>query len=80
MHFEFQDEKTGQKGNLKINKPMETLFEGVDTDEYFETKDMDDDIKKLKNYLIKLIMIGTFYLLVIGYKVVWVKIEKILVC
>ena len=44
--FEFQDEKTGQKGEVKTVKPMEVLFEGVDTDEYFETTDMDDDIKK----------------------------------
>ena len=42
--FEFQDEKTGQKGEVKTVKPMEILFEGVDTNEYFETKDMDDDI------------------------------------
>ena len=42
--FEFQDEKTGQKGEVKTVKPMEILFEGVDTDEYFETKKMDDDI------------------------------------
>ena len=44
--FEFQDEKTGQKGEVKTIKPMEILFEGVDTDEYFETKKMDDDITK----------------------------------
>tara|TARA_X000001036_G_scaffold145084_1_gene137945 strand:- start:4034 stop:5353 length:1320 start_codon:yes stop_codon:yes gene_type:complete len=42
--FEFQDEKTGQKGEVKNVKPMEVLFEGVDTDEYFETIDMDEDI------------------------------------
>ena len=42
--FEFQDEKTGQKGEVKTVKPMEVLFEGVDTDEYFETTDMDEDI------------------------------------
>ena len=42
--FEFQDEKTGQKGEVKTVKPMEILFEGVDTDEYFETKKMDEYI------------------------------------
>jgi len=44
--FEFQDEKTGQKGEVKTVKPMEVLFEGVDTNEYFETTDMDGDITK----------------------------------
>ncbi len=42
--FEFKDEQTGQSGNLKTIKPMEVLFEGVDTDEYFETKTMDEYI------------------------------------
>ena len=42
--FEFKDEKTGQQGEVKVVKPMEVLFEGVDTNEYFETKDMDKDI------------------------------------
>ncbi len=42
--FEFQDEKTGQKGEVKNVKPMRVLFEGVDIDEYFETTDTDDDI------------------------------------
>jgi len=42
--FEFEDEKTKQKGEVKVVKPMEVLFEGVDTNEYFETKDMDEDI------------------------------------
>tara|TARA_B100001094_G_scaffold205451_1_gene199355 strand:+ start:142 stop:1464 length:1323 start_codon:yes stop_codon:yes gene_type:complete len=42
--FEFQDEKTGQKGTVKTLKPMEVLFEGVDTTEYFETLEMDNDI------------------------------------
>ena len=42
--FEFQDEKTGQKGQVKIVKPMEVLFEGVDTNEYYETTDMDEYI------------------------------------
>ena len=45
--FEFQDEKTGQKGEVKTIKPMEVLFEGVDTNEYFETKDMDEDITEV---------------------------------
>jgi glycosyltransferase involved in cell wall biosynthesis len=43
--FDFEDEKTKQKGNLKINKPMEVLFEGVDIDEYHDTNSMDDEIK-----------------------------------
>ena len=42
--FQFEDEKTGQKGEVKTVKPMEILFEGVDTDEYFETKKMDEFI------------------------------------
>ena len=42
--FEYKDEKTKQQGELKTIKPIEVLFEGVDTDEYFETKKMDDDI------------------------------------
>lgn len=42
--FQFKDEKTGQQGELKTVKPMEVLFEGVDTNEYFETTDMDGDI------------------------------------
>jgi len=42
--FEFQDEKTGQKGIVKNTKPIEVLFEGVDTNEYFETNEMDEDI------------------------------------
>ena len=42
--FEFQDEKTGQKGEVKTVKPMVVLFEGVDTNEYYETTNMDDDI------------------------------------
>lgn len=44
--FEFEDEKTKQKGVVKNIKPMEVLFEGIDVDEYFETTDMDDDITK----------------------------------
>tara|TARA_A100001011_G_scaffold207262_1_gene215448 strand:+ start:577 stop:1899 length:1323 start_codon:yes stop_codon:yes gene_type:complete len=47
--FEFKDEKTGQQGEVKVVKPMEVLFEGVDTDEYFETKDMDEDVTKTFN-------------------------------
>ncbi len=47
--FEFEDEKTKQKGTLKNIKPMEVLFEGVDTNEYFETKDMDEDITNAFN-------------------------------
>lgn len=47
--FEFKDEKTGQTGNLKNAKPIEVLFEGVDTDEYFETKVMDDYITNAFN-------------------------------
>ena len=43
--FDFEDEKTKQKGNIKINKPMEVLFEGVDVDEYHDTNSMDDEIK-----------------------------------
>ena len=43
--FDFEDEKTKQKGNIKINKPMKVLFEGVDVDEYHETNSMDDEIK-----------------------------------
>ena len=47
--FEFKDEKTGQQGEVKTVKPMEVLFEGVDTDEYFETTDMDNDITSAFN-------------------------------
>jgi len=47
--FEFKDEKTGQKGEVKTVKPMEILFEGVDTDEYFETNNMDEDITEAFN-------------------------------
>tara|TARA_A100001011_G_C14274297_1_gene828421 strand:- start:536 stop:1858 length:1323 start_codon:yes stop_codon:yes gene_type:complete len=47
--FEFEDEKTKQKGEVKVVKPMEVLFEGVDTNEYFETKDMDEDITNAFN-------------------------------
>ena len=47
--FEFEDEKTKQRGEVKVVKPMEVLFEGVDTDEYFETNDMDGDITKAFN-------------------------------
>ena len=47
--FEFQDEKTGQKGEVKITKPMEVLFEGVDTNQYFETTDMDEHITESFN-------------------------------
>ena len=47
--FEFQDEKTGQKGVVKNNKPIEVLFEGVDTNEYFETDVMDDEITETFN-------------------------------
>mgnify|MGYP001183159104 CR=1 FL=1 len=43
--FDFEDEKTKQKGNIKVNKPMEVLFEGVDVDEYHDTNSMDDEIK-----------------------------------
>jgi len=42
--FDFKDEKTGQQGEVKNVKPMEVLFEGVDTNEYFETNDMDEYI------------------------------------
>jgi len=45
-NFDFENEETKQKGNIKVTKPMEVLFEGVDTDEYFETKDMDEYITK----------------------------------
>ena len=45
--FEFKDEKTGQQGEVKTVKPMEVLFEGVDTDEYFETTKMDTEITEV---------------------------------
>jgi hypothetical protein len=35
--FEKMDEKTQQKiGTLKLEKPMEVLFEGADLEKYFE--------------------------------------------
>ena len=45
--FEFKDEKTGQEGEVKTVKPMKVLFEGVDTDEYFETTKMDTEITEV---------------------------------
>ena len=36
--WEVKDNKTGQKQLLKLNKPVEVLFEGVDVSKYFQTK------------------------------------------
>ena len=36
--WELKDNRTGQVQNLQIQKPVEVLFEGVDTSKYFETK------------------------------------------
>lgn len=47
------DEKTKQPlGEIKLNKPIEVLFEGVDLETYFHTKDIhktvDDELKSIK--------------------------------
>jgi len=36
--WEVKDNRTGKKELLKVNKPVEVLFEGVDITKYFETK------------------------------------------
>ena len=47
--FESQNQQ-GQKGPLlKLSKPAEVLFEGVDTDVYKVTKEFDDEIKETFN-------------------------------
>ena len=48
-----KDEKTQQDvGQVKLTKPIEVLFEGVDLDTYFTTKDIhktvDDELKVVK--------------------------------
>jgi len=45
--YDFKDEKTGQEGRIEIQKPMEVLFEGVDTNEYFETTDKDTELESV---------------------------------
>ena len=36
--WELKDNRTGQVQTLEVQKPVEVLFEGVDTSKYFETK------------------------------------------
>lgn len=55
--FDVQDEKTKQvKGELRINKPIEVLFEGTDTNIYKKTNEFSpilvDEMKKLMILLI----------------------------
>ena len=45
--YEFKDDNTGQSGKVEIQKPMEVLFEGVDTNEYYETSKTDDELEKV---------------------------------
>ena len=43
--YEQMDEKTGQKtGELKLTKPIEVLFEGIDTDIYKKTNEISDEL------------------------------------
>jgi glycosyltransferase involved in cell wall biosynthesis len=51
--FDIQDEKTKQtKGELRLNKPIEVLFEGTDTDIYNKTTEFSeqlvDEMKKVE--------------------------------
>jgi len=55
--YDFEDKRTGQKGTIGLGKPMEVLFEGVDTNTYrkVETKDTDfnlSDIRESFCYLV----------------------------
>lgn len=36
--YEQQDKKGNKTGELKLNKPVEVLFEGIDTSKYYKTK------------------------------------------
>ena len=52
-HWQLHDQQTKQpKGLLKLEKPIEVLFEGVDADTYFKTKEIhksvDDQLKQVK--------------------------------
>ena len=45
VQFDIQDDKTGQKqGVLKTEKPIEVLFEGVDTDIFGKTNEFSTDL------------------------------------
>jgi hypothetical protein len=45
--FQSQNDKTGQKGpDLKIEKPIEVLFEGVDLNIYKKTNEFNEDLVK----------------------------------
>tara|TARA_R110002167_G_scaffold63515_6_gene179350 strand:- start:402 stop:1694 length:1293 start_codon:yes stop_codon:yes gene_type:complete len=55
--WELKDNKTGKTELLKVNKPIEVLFEGVDITKYFETKST-LDLSTIKE---------TFCFLVVGH-------------
>ena len=69
---------TKQKiGELTNQKPIEVLFEGADTDIYGKTNEFSKDLLDEMNQSKKLLF---SYMLDIGYKEIWVRIEKISVC
>jgi glycosyltransferase involved in cell wall biosynthesis len=51
--YEITDKRTNQKGALKVTTPIEVVFEGVDTNKYYEKKSTLnlDDIKESFCYL-----------------------------
>src|SRR6056300_2073056 len=45
--FEQKEQQGNKVGDVKVTKPMEVLFEGVDTDVYFSTTEISDEINEV---------------------------------
>ena len=77
VYQKHEKESNRPLGEIKLEKPIEILFEGADTNIYKKT----DEIEKSLHYELKSIpKLFVFFMLVIGYKVGLVMIEKILEC